>query len=429
MRKHVVRRAGCAAATGAATLALLAPAGSAAVDEPSTAPTSAENQPPVAAPDFAAVPAGATVTIAVLANDTDDGLGRDEGTPPGLEVVGVTGDARVSFTATDVQFASRPGDSGTVEFEYRVSDGELEAIGEVTVTVTPAARRTVTLRAPRRLVALRDQRLTGSASHPGQDPVVRVQRRIGGQGWKLFARPQVGPDGSFAVPVSARRLATWRLRAVASWSGGQRANSPVLERRVVARLDAELSGPLARGDVPYSYRTGCPVAPARLRRLTVSHLTYGGAVRRGSIVISAGAASTVRVAMGRALSSGFALRRLRPADHFYDEGRRTPTQSDLAAMRADNTSAFNCRSVTGNPYRLSQHSYGNAIDINTVRNPYVTASRVYPPSGRPYLNRRNRRAGMLYRGDPVVSAFRARGWLWGGRWAHPDYQHLSANGR
>ena len=54
---------------------------------------------------------------------------------------------------------------------------------------------------------------------------------------------------------------------------------------------------------------------------------------------------------------------------FYAAGRRSPTGSDLAAMRADNTSAFNCRTVTGNPYRLSQHSYGNAIDINTVRNP------------------------------------------------------------
>ena len=54
-------------------------------------------------------------------------------------------------------------------------------------------------------------------------------------------------------------------------------------------------------------------------------------------------------------------------------------------MRADNTSAFNCRPVTGNPYRVSQHSYGNAIDINTVRNPYVVGSRVFPGFARTYL--------------------------------------------
>ena len=56
-------------------------------------------------------------------------------------------------------------------------------------------------------------------------------------------------------------------------------------------------------------------------------------------------------------------------------------------MAANNTSAFNCRKVVGNPYRISQHSYGNAIDINTVRNPYVVGSRVYPAFAATYLRR------------------------------------------
>ena len=97
-------------------------------------------------------------------------------------------------------------------------------------------------------------------------------------------------------------------------------------------------------------------------------------------------------------------------------------------MAADNTSAFNCRSVTGNPYRLSQHAYGIAIDINTVRNPYVTASRVYPSFAREYLDRSHARPGMLYYDGVVARTFRSFGWLWGARWAHPDYQHFSING-
>ncbi len=119
---------------------------------------------------------------------------------------------------------------------------------------------------------------------------------------------------------------------------------------------------------------------------------------------------------------------MRPADAFYAGGRRTPTGSDLAAMRADNTSAFNCRPVTGNPYRVSQHSYGNAIDINTVRNPYVVGSRVFPGFARTYLRRSNVRTGMITSGGVIATSMRRLGWPWGARWSHPDYQHFSSNG-
>ena len=122
------------------------------------------------------------------------------------------------------------------------------------------------------------------------------------------------------------------------------------------------------------------------------------------------------------------IRSMKPADAYYAHGRRTPTQSDIAAMKADNTSAFNCRPVTGNPYRVSQHSYGNAIDINTVRNPYVVGKRVYPSWARTYLNRRKVRTGMITRSGVIATTMRHNGWPWGARWAHPDYQHFSSNG-
>jgi hypothetical protein len=124
----------------------------------------------------------------------------------------------------------------------------------------------------------------------------------------------------------------------------------------------------------------------------------------------------------------FPVRSMRPSDAFYAGGSRTPTQSDVAAMKADNTSAFNCRPVTGNPYRVSQHSYGNAIDINTVRNPYVVGSRVYPDSARTYLNRSRVRTGMITRTGVIATRMRQLGWPWGARWSHPDYQHFSSNG-
>jgi len=123
----------------------------------------------------------------------------------------------------------------------------------------------------------------------------------------------------------------------------------------------------------------------------------------------------------RAHTAKFPIRQMRPVDIWQG--------NDVRAMEADNTSAFNCRKVTGNPYRLSQHSYGNAIDINTRENPYVTASRVYPSGSRTYLNRRNVRKGMIVSSGPIARGMRAEGWPWGARWSRPDYQHFSSNGR
>jgi hypothetical protein len=190
-----------------------------------------------------------------------------------------------------------------------------------------------------------------------------------------------------------------------------------------------VSGPLSARDVPHSYRAGCPVTPAGLRRITINRFTYSHRVARGSLIVSAGAVGDLLRVFNASFAARFPVRSMRPSDAFYAGGSRTPTQSDVAAMRADNTSAFNCRPVTGNPYRVSQHSYGNAIDINTVRNPYVVGSRVYPGFARTYLNRSNVRTGMITRRGVIATKMRQVGWPWGARWSHPDYQHFSSNGR
>ena len=93
---------------------------------------------------------------------------------------------------------------------------------------------------------------------------------------------------------------------------------------------------------------------------------------------------------------------------------------------------FNCRPVTGNRYRISQHSYGNAIDINTFENPYVTWSRDYPAAAEyPYYRFRAQNLddhGVISTYSVVAQTFKAFGWVWGGRWSPPDYQHFSSNG-
>ena len=54
---------------------------------------------------------------------------------------------------------------------------------------------------------------------------------------------------------------------------------------------------------------------------------------------------------------------------------------DDRSMAANNTSGFNRRPVAGTD-RWSEHSYGRAIDLNPVQNPYVVGSTVAPEEGR-----------------------------------------------
>ncbi len=173
-------------------------------------------------------------------------------------------------------------------------------------------------------------------------------------------------------------------------------------------------------DIPYTYRSGCPVGPSSLRMLKVTFRNFYNDDQYGTIVVRSTVVGDVTAVYRAAYDHGWPFRRVNPVDVYKGD--------DVKAMAADNTSAFNCRKVTGNPYKLSQHSYGNAIDINTFENPYVTASKVYPEGSQTYLNRSNKRKGMILRGDPVESTLRSRGWPWGARWNEPDYQHFSENG-
>ena len=93
-------------------------------------------------------------------------------------------------------------------------------------------------------------------------------------------------------------------------------------------------------------------------------------------------------------------------------------------MAADNTSAFNCRPITGGS-GFSVHSWGMAIDINPVENPYIRGGVVLPPASESYLDRQDVRPGMIVDGDLVVEAFATIGFSWGGDWERlKDYQHF-----
>jgi hypothetical protein len=96
---------------------------------------------------------------------------------------------------------------------------------------------------------------------------------------------------------------------------------------------------------------------------------------------------------------------------------------DNASMAANNTSAFNYRLVAGTS-SLSRHSYGAAIDCNPLYNPYLHDGSISPPEGAPYADREKDFPGKIDHADLAYQLFTQAGWLWGGDWKSPDYQHF-----
>jgi hypothetical protein len=177
---------------------------------------------------------------------------------------------------------------------------------------------------------------------------------------------------------------------------------------------------LSAANLPYSWRAGCPVSPAQLRRVRLTYWGFDGRAHAGRLDVHVDVAGSVVRVFRRLYVARFPIRRMRPVDAYRG--------NDDRSMAADNTSGFNCRFVSGTR-RWSMHAYGKAIDVNPVENPYVSGSRVQPPSGRAYLNRSRVRPGMAVPGRVLVRTFASAGWSWGGYWSGtPDYQHFSTTG-
>jgi hypothetical protein len=238
--------------------------------------------------------------------------------------------------------------------------------------------------------------------------------------------PRPGPGGSAAGGSGTPSPGTGGSGAAPRGGGGSAgAEGAVVKADSTA---AVFRGSIATGRdtlrrrVRYSWRPGCPVGPVELRLLLVDYWGFDGRVHRGEQIVHRDHARRILVVFGKLFKARYPVQRLRLVDAYRADDDRS--------MAANNTSGFNCRRVSGSS-SWSEHAFGRAIDLNPLRNPYVTrGGRVSPPAGRPYANRARRAAGMIHGGDTVVRAFAAAGWRWGGNWSGSrDYQHFSATGR
>lgn len=164
----------------------------------------------------------------------------------------------------------------------------------------------------------------------------------------------------------------------------------------------------------------CPIAMEDLRYVCIRYVDFQGAEHEGELLVHRLVAEEVLDIFYRLYESAYPLASVRLVDDFGE-----PFNDNLS-MAADNTSSFCCRRVTGSK-KFSRHSYGAAIDINPVENPYIRPDGSFAPDNSgPYLDRSELRPGMIDENDLCYRLFTEYGWSWGGHFrGEKDYQHFS----
>ncbi len=172
-----------------------------------------------------------------------------------------------------------------------------------------------------------------------------------------------------------------------------------------------------------SWRKSCPVPIKDLRYIRVKHRNFYRSEKMGEIIVHKDVADEVVEIFRELYKIKYPIRQMRLVSDFRG--------SDWQSIEADNTSAFNCRKATGSK-KWSKHSYGKAIDINPIENPYISRKGYISHKKSLFYKKREHKKStyadkaVLVKGDKAIQIFEKYGWIWGGDWSGvKDYQHFS----
>lgn len=164
----------------------------------------------------------------------------------------------------------------------------------------------------------------------------------------------------------------------------------------------------------------CPIHYSRLRLINFKHYDFENNIKDGSIVVLDVASESTVSIFHELFKKHFPIKKAVPIEEYKG--------SDDDSMFDNNTSCFNYRKIEGSS-DYSIHSYGLAIDVNPVQNPFIIINtntselKLYPKNSWGYINRRLVKEGMV---EDIVSLFAKHQFkVWGGDWTEPiDYHHF-----
>lgn len=146
----------------------------------------------------------------------------------------------------------------------------------------------------------------------------------------------------------------------------------------------------------------------------VNYISFDLCIHRGQLVVHQDLKDDVKKIFDSLLCVNFPIYKVVPIVKY--------NWSDSLSMANNNTSCFNYRNVKGTK-KLSDHSYGRAIDINPMQNPFINhRTKVPSPLNGKYdvINK-----GTILKDSSVVRIFKSSNWKWGGNWKYTkDYQHF-----
>jgi hypothetical protein len=165
------------------------------------------------------------------------------------------------------------------------------------------------------------------------------------------------------------------------------------------------------------WQKGCPITIDRLKLVDIKHYDFFEKITSGQIIVLDKIANSVVKIFEELFALKFPIHSVKTIEEFGG--------NDYLSMEENNSSCFNFRNIPSVGI-ISIHSYGAAIDINPVQNPFIIIEKdvvtVFPKQSVEFLNRNNQRKGMV---EPIVPIFEKYGFEWGGFWNTPiDYHHF-----
>lgn len=208
-----------------------------------------------------------------------------------------------------------------------------------------------------------------------------------------------------------------------------------------------------------SWQSNCPISPQDLAYLQLNFWGFDNQTHQGELVVHQSLAQDFLEIFAQLYEIRFPIEKMRLIEN-YDA-------NDELSMLDNNSSAFNCREITRRPGYFSQHSYGRAVDINPIFNPYLTISTDYlikqhwdekedkldfieqlmgyksdslvnsfcqthlsnciilPKISTIFIDRTQKITGLIQDNSPIIKIFKQKGFIWGGNWRNVlDYQHF-----
>lgn len=176
-------------------------------------------------------------------------------------------------------------------------------------------------------------------------------------------------------------------------------------RQIIIDSDYTIEEALMGKDIPDKIKRN-------LTLIDVQYYSFDRRLHQGQLVVHRDLSTDLIKIFKKIKEEKFPIAKVIPVVHY--------NWDDEKSMEDNNTSALNYRFIAGTN-KLSNHSFGTAIDINPLLNPYIRRD-LHQPEGSEYNTDIK---GTITKDSFLVKEFKKLGWEWGGNWKdRKDYQHF-----